>query len=187
MKNKKLKSKKIIFIYLLLIIILIAPIFSYYVNVYIFFETSKKNDGYGGLAQERNQSDFIVDGCGTNTMLDVITGLCWQKDFDTGGEMTWANAISYCDTLDLGGHSDWSLPSNNQLMTLIDEIGVSGATEVTLESFGFLNIHSTYYWSSSEYVPDTSKAWLVRFNTGHNGSLYAKTSAEYVVCVREDS
>jgi hypothetical protein len=51
---------------------------------------------------------FIVNGNGTVT--DTITTLLWQQK--DGGEMTIENATLYCDTLTLGGFTDWRLPNN---------------------------------------------------------------------------
>ncbi|MEY4315343.1 MAG: hypothetical protein RI977_720 [Bacteroidota bacterium] len=40
---------------------------------------------------------------------DSVTTLLWQ--LSDGGEMTFDQAITYCDTLTLGGFTDWRLPS----------------------------------------------------------------------------
>jgi hypothetical protein len=197
MENKKTKkmvkkqnknSNKIKIMTFIFIIVILFSIFTYayYTNTHKFFEDSRKNDGNSGFALERDSSDFIEDGCGSGTMLDTVTGLCWLKDMNTFGQKDWSPALTDCSNLDYAGHSNWELPTKPELYTLIDEIGPSGSTCTTLINFGFTNCQDSYYWSSNEYQPDTAYAWHVDFNGGADGSL-GGTGTHYVTCVRRDS
>jgi len=183
---------------------------AYYTNINRYFDDSRKADGFYGFALERTSNEFIVDGCGSGTMLDTVTGLCWDKNMNHNGstlqwstvntyrEPVWNNAtkiysypsgkvnypaFAYCEDLVLSGQTDWRLPSDNELHTLIDQIGVLGQTCTTLTGFGFTNCQNNYYWADREYKPITSSAWLVDFNLGFDNGL-GKTVNYYVVCVR---
>lgn len=63
------------------------------------------------------ENDFVDNGDGTVT--DEATGLMWQQD-DSGSGMEWADALSYCEALDLGGYDDWTLPDVKQLQSIVD-------------------------------------------------------------------
>jgi PKD repeat protein len=62
-------------------------------------------------------SDFTDNGDGTVT--DSATGLMWQQ-VDSGSGMFWEDALSYAETLDLAGHSDWRLPNAKELQSILD-------------------------------------------------------------------
>jgi len=56
---------------------------------------------------------------GNGTITDNVTGLTWQKE-DDNIERAWDNANTYCDDLTLGGYSDWRLPSDMELMSIVN-------------------------------------------------------------------
>jgi hypothetical protein len=60
---------------------------------------------------------FHVDG---DTVLDRTTGLVWSRENVPGGTMNWKAAAEACGKLNLGGHSDWRLPTIRELLTLVD-------------------------------------------------------------------
>ena len=112
-----------------------------------------------------------------NIVTDNATLLQWQ-DETTSATMNWANANTYCTDLDFGGYTDWRLPTVEELITIANKSAVepSKFTE-------FVNIVSSYYWSSSTDASDTSYAWSVGFSYG-NGYWDGKTGSNYVLCVR---
>ena len=57
-------------------------------------------------------------GAGGSVWTDFSSGLMWQVS-PTGGKMYWAKAKSHCESLSLGGHRDWRLPSISELRSLI--------------------------------------------------------------------
>jgi len=90
---------------------------------------------YGQDAQhDGNQPSFADNGDGT--VSDTVSGLIWQQSPDVDGsgvidsndKLNYAEAMSYCDALVLGGADDWRLPSIKALYSLIDFRGqdVSG-------------------------------------------------------------
>ncbi len=70
-----------------------------------------------------NPPAYTVNSNGMVT--DQVTGLMWQQT--DGGEMTYANAITYCQNLELGGYTDWQLPDPYQLYGLLNHDRNPGA------------------------------------------------------------
>ena len=72
------------------------------------------DDGYYGKGEASINPRFVDNGDGTQT--DLETGLMWQKEIQS--QRNWTNAISYCESLELGGHTDWRLPNAAELVSL---------------------------------------------------------------------
>ncbi len=51
---------------------------------------------------------------------DPTTGLTWTKR-DNGFDLDWKGATQFCGDLDLGGHTDWRLPTIEELAGLYDK------------------------------------------------------------------
>lgn len=62
-------------------------------------------------------NDFTVNGDGTVT--DQSSGLIWQQQ-DDGIGRDWQDAMSYCEGLELAGHTDWRLPDIKELQSIVD-------------------------------------------------------------------
>lgn len=109
------------------------------------------------------------------TVSDLNTGLMWKKD--EGPELNWADALRYCQELELAGHKDWHLPSIRQLGSLIDLSFKNGSwfhqaffPETKISPLGF-------YWSSTTYG-DTF-GWGVNFQFGYDGYYAGKKEGKY--------
>ena len=78
------------------------------------------------------------------------------------------------------GYTDWRLPNVRELMSIVD-YGAAAAPRINTTAFP--GAVSDYYWTSTTYVPTTTNAWYVYFNSG---SVYynLKTTSSYVRCVR---
>lgn len=48
---------------------------------------------------------------------DLKTGLMWARN-DNATDITWTNAASYCEVLELGAYQNWRMPSSPELETL---------------------------------------------------------------------
>ena len=120
------------------------------------------------------QADFIKTG---NIVKDSVSKLEWQDDA-VGSTMTWQSAITYCETLNIGGHSDWRLPNINELKSIVDR----SKEEPTIVN-GFGSTSSSYYWSSTTYESSKDRAWAVNFYSGYVG-YYGKGNDGYVRCVK---
>ena len=133
---------------------------------------------YGQDAQyETNPMSFAVSPDGL-TIVDNVTGLMWQRE-DDNTTRTWANAISYCEGLTLGGYEDWRLPNEYQLQSIVDY----GRYNPAIDTTAFPGTDPTYYWSSSTSASKTYCAWVVSFFYPHVVYDY-KWSTYYVRCVR---
>ncbi len=64
---------------------------------------------------------------GDGTITDLITGLMWQKSpdrngdglIDTNDKLSYAEAVENASTFNLGGYTDWRLPSIKEIYSLI--------------------------------------------------------------------
>ena len=107
-----------------------------------------------------------------------------SADFDTSnGGMTWWGAQAWANNLSLGGYTDWYLPSIDPAVLGVNQTGsqlgnlfytqlggVANTSITTTHNANynlFSNVQSSVYWSSSEYAPDPSNAWI--FITGNGG------------------
>ena len=115
---------------------------------------------------------------GNGTVTDNNTGLMWQQDLQNIS-VTWQVAVTYCEDLDLGGHTDWWLPDIYDLLSIV-HYGRSGPA---VDTTYFTEIASGNYWSSSSRADDDEQAWYVAFNIGQN-SYSGKTSSARVMCIR---
>ncbi len=113
----------------------------------------------------------------TDVVTDSKTGLAWQRVIGTDLH-TFADALTYCDGLTLGGQSDWRVPTLTELQTLVDESLQDPASDPT-----FPDTPNDYVWTSSVYVPDNSQAWVVRFSDGYTW-YYVLSDVHSVRCVR---
>ena len=58
--------------------------------------------------EQKKQQELAADGP-LGTVTDITTGLMWQKEpFEFG--LNWHGAVEYCNNLEFGGFSDWTLP-----------------------------------------------------------------------------
>jgi len=115
---------------------------------------------------------------GDGTVTDNVTGLVWQKQ-DDGLVRDWYNAGHYCDSLSLGGYTDWRLPNEYELQGIVNYGRYNPAIDPTY----FPGTKSERYWSSSTLAATSNFAWFVHF---YGGDVYFshKTYASYVRCVR---
>jgi|ERR1700722_10044597 hypothetical protein len=125
---------------------------------------------------------------------DPSTGLMWAAK-DNGTDITWGNAMKYCQNLGLAGYSGWRLPSVDELQQIYDGSGFSpthsGGSTIGLAGRprGELLLTGAREWSSSRVLDDRGRnsgfAWEFDYPhgrrwkdpLGYKGSLRA-------LCVR---
>lgn len=100
---------------------------------------------------------------------DSITGLMWQR-LD-GGEMTYENAILYCDTLQLGSYSDWRLPSPLEALSILN----LQMNNPALDTQFFTKTNAEYWWTSQRQINDSSKIWVTNSGGGIGNHLKTET------------
>src|SRR3989338_3391659 len=106
---------------------------------------------------------------------DTDLGVTWAADANINGLMNWAAANSWAAGLTIGGIGGWRLPTSDTCFGLnctgrgmgppfYTELGgTAGAgffssISANATAAGFLNLQSSYYWSGTDYAPDTSAA-----------------------------
>ena len=152
-------------------------------------DKSLKDDGFyqTGLIPNytRDNEEEIVT--------DHVTGLMWQDDdavvsvpkpwviqtnYDAGdyNNTTGDTAMTYCAELVMGGYEDWRLPTQTELIGIVDYGRYNPAINVA-----FVNTDSYFYWSSTSNV---NNAWIVYFGSGSQSSMNKNTTYSFLRCVR---
>lgn len=121
-------------------------------------------------------AELIDNGDGTVT--DTKTGLIWQQA--ESGTMPWKEALTYCETLGLAGHSDWRMPTIVELQSLFDSIFEnSSANKKKFPGISYA------YWSSNPNPDKSGDAMTVSFMAGDGGTYSADVkNAQDVRAVR---
>lgn len=82
-------------------------------------EQESSSDGDEDVTVDGDE-ESIPDGDSTitgETWMDTATGLTWEAG--TGIYLAWDDALTHCDSLELGGYTDWRLPDISELRTLL--------------------------------------------------------------------
>ena len=95
---------------------------------------------------------FFIDN-GNGTVTDTVTGLMWQQT--DGGEMTVENAETYCDTLTLGGYTDWRLPNIYESVSILNFQNVNPPLDTKV----FTKTAAEYWWTSQKQANDVTRVW----------------------------
>ncbi len=132
----------------------------------------------GGSGSDIWTPDFSDLGGGIT--LHTSTGLMWQQNGDTTGD--WASALSTCESLTLDAYENWRLPNIKELQTIADYTATSSPRINTIFFTG--GASSAYFWSSTTYVGQTTRAWRA-WNFNGNSYYETKTIDTYNIrCVR---
>lgn len=111
-----------------------------------------------------NQPSYINNGDGTIT--DTNTGLMWQQDM--GVKISFEESINKANSLQLGGYTDWRVPTIKEIFSLIQYTGsiIIGNeivpyidTNYFNQPFGDTSIGEreidAQTWSKTEYIGET--------------------------------
>lgn len=120
---------------------------------------------------------FRANGGGTVT--DTTTGLVWSNN--AAPSMPQDQAEQYCAALTLAKRSDWRLPSEYELVRLVD-YARNGPAASPL--FNWSSYAPEYlFWSSTPDVLQAAHAWELRLADGVSFSQDVAASVG-VACVR---
>lgn len=146
------------------------------------------DDGYyaSTLGVERS---FTRDNT-KKIVTDNITKLQWQDNEATSTiKVDWNTATKTCKNLNLGGYTDWRLPTIEELESIINYEKSSNAEHAKYDEFIYFPIlfEYDYYLSSTKDASSSffsSKVWGIGFHLGHVSSLSTSASVFFARCVR---
>ena len=119
-------------------------------------------------------SRFNKESSGSYDMFtDLATGLIWNTNF--GSKTDWKASLSFCESMDCCGHTDWRLPDINEIRSLLNMSNSNPATD-------FPNFPVASFWSSTHSGSDV-KVLKTDFSTGAI-SLVPQSETLDVACVR---
>jgi len=131
-------------------------------------------------------SGFIDNGDGT--ISDTTAGLMWQKN-DDGKQRSWDASLNYSQSLSLGGHSDWRLPTLEELTSLWKNAG--SKDEIRKQYFPSMETSQELYsgvvapyWSSTPIEGIKDGMGFVSFKDGNTQVATKGFFAFYCRCVR---
>jgi len=157
--------------------------YSFALEIYSYVEANEKRWAEEKAALEKRLARYKDHGDGTVT--DTQTGLMWAAR-DNGGDINWQSARDYCQNYKGGGHSDWRMPTRDELAGLYDQ-QESGSYKITPRiklteccpwgsetrdsEAAFFNFSAgTRYWSPQS-DPKNSRALPVRTNWENSSSI----------------
>lgn len=97
--------------------------------------------------------DLVNNNDGTTH--DNETGLTWMTA-PVHPQIYWDDAKAYCESLELGGYSDWRLPTMTELNSILD-----GNNKPMNIATGLINDTYKWNWSSEERIG--TRAWALGF------------------------
>ena len=117
----------------------------------------------------------------SQVIIDKSTAFMWQDVAENRGViLTWSEAKENCEFLDEAGFDDWWLPSESEMVTIIDNTRPTGRK--IKKGFVYYKKNSAY-WSASTYAWNAPHAWVVDFGNGATYTL-PKEERHFVRCVR---
>ncbi len=123
---------------------------------------------------------FCSIALSAGTLVDEKTYLMWQDVPENKGVIhTWKDAKEYCEELEEEGFDDWWLPSEDELVSIVDTSRKSGR----MIKKGFIYFKPRFYWTSTTYAWNAPHAWAISFKDGYSISI-EKDRQLHARCVR---
>ena len=114
------------------------------------------------------------------TVTDNLTRLIWTQDVDIYGATNWNDALTSCNSCNVGGYTDWYLPNVRELNSLIDYGGAQYQKLPSGHPFIGTMGPTWYYWSSTNH---SNSPYAISFENGNMLNV-GVTSLYKVWCVR---
>jgi Protein of unknown function (DUF1566) len=106
---------------------------------------------------------MTIEGFGPQAVLDLETGLVWQRTPVDALAFEWAQARNFCRTENTGGRMGWRLPTVEELSSLLD-IAHASADSGLPEGHPFdLRDVVPVFWSASVDDLNTVNGYAVTF------------------------
>lgn len=174
--------------------------------------------GYDASYNATNQQNYTST---TATVTDTVSGLMWTKSPDTNGDSvvnssdkkTQSEAVTYCENLNAGGHSDWRLPDIKTLYSLmnftgVDPSGSSSTDASTAEPFiddskftvGYGDTSSGERFIDGQYATTSLYSHCTNAGNGNSETMFGLNLVDgrikgyptsnktyYVYCVRQNT
>ena len=132
-------------------------------------------------AAAESQPSARFEAFNDGTVRDNQTGLFWASK-DNGGDIDWAGATSYCQSLGSG----WALPTIEELHAIYlpeGEVGQSCIGELTCKLTPLISVTGLTPWSQDANGP--SEAWYLYLADGEKYAYDATdTHGRRALCVR---
>lgn len=114
---------------------------------------------------------------------DRTTRLLWERNVTA--TRTWDDAVTYCDTLNLGGYTDWRLPTRIELISLVDYTVAKPAINTTAFADGVYDAGAPepVFWSATPHRTQFLLKYAVDFSYGQTSTM-DKSGKHAVRCVR---
>ena len=123
---------------------------------------------------------FSLSMAETTIVKDPSTNLMWEDTKHVEeGQVTYLEANSYCEALELGKHNDWRVPTLKELLSIVDYARFEPAT---LKEFNRID-QDKLYWSNTAYTNKSTEFWGVDFEDGDTDTASAIYDRR-VRCVR---
>ena len=113
----------------------------------------------------------------TGVVKDNYTHNMWQDNIIKSS--THSVALEYCDNLNLSGYTDWELPTQDELLNILESESSGYISAV------FVNKVSAGYWSSSSPSSSYYYPYCVDFSNGET-SRYAELTNYSIRCTRTE-
>lgn len=111
--------------------------------------------------------------------IDPATKLMWTKQ-DNGSDVNWIQAETYCESLRLGGYSNWRLPTIDELQAIYVPEWIVNEQHIK----GNIWLYSESVWSSTGDASET--ALCFHFHIGERTSAQrAGPHNGHALCVRQ--
>lgn len=127
-----------------------------------------------------NGAAYVINPVTGGTRVDdEITGLSWALEDDYAQDF-WDAIYGHCDGLDFDGHTDWRLPTQIELISLVDYTQSFPASDP--DTFG--SLVAALYWSSTAVASVPATRWGVDFAYGTSTLYQTNEAGGIALCVR---
>jgi hypothetical protein len=120
----------------------------------------------------------VYDAATPGVVVDEVTRLVWERSV-VYSFVDRAGASGYCSDLELGGQTDWRLPSRLELVSLLD---YDAETSPAIDKTAFPDTPVEWYWTASVFPDEPPRDWQASF---YRGNVQPTVTPNAVVrCVR---